>query len=132
VKVAGGLHPAIVSTDAGPVIAWNAPDGLQVAAPERETILLDPAGKFVALAATDAATIAAWERGEQTLTRVLPQPGHATQRSPAPRAAVPQYCSPAVLQCREALLPAAAMVWRVLIVLFQQVHAEVASKVAPD
>ena len=65
VKVAEGLHPAIVSTDAGPVIAWNAPDGLQVAAPERETTLLDPAGKFVALAATDAVTIAAWERGER-------------------------------------------------------------------
>ena len=47
-------------------------------------------------------------------------------------AAVLQCCSPAALQGREALLPAAAMVWRVLIVLFQQVHAEVTGKVAPD
>jgi hypothetical protein len=87
VKVAKGVNPAIVSTGAGPVIAWNAPDGLSIAAPERATTLLDPAGKFVALAVSDAGVIAAWERGEQTLTRVLPSPGRATRRSSEPRAA---------------------------------------------
>ncbi len=79
VKVADGLNPTIASTAAGPVIAWNAAAGLSIAAPDRETFVLDPDGKFVALVATRSGVIAAWERGEQTLTRALPSSGHATR-----------------------------------------------------
>ena len=71
IKVADGLNPAIAATPGGPVIAWNAPEGVSVAAPDRDTILLDPDGKFVSIAASRGAIIAVWERGEQTLTRVL-------------------------------------------------------------
>jgi hypothetical protein len=44
VKVADGLNPAIVSRASGPVIAWNATDGLLIAAPQQDTALLDAAG----------------------------------------------------------------------------------------
>jgi hypothetical protein len=87
VNVGDGVNPAIVSTAEGPGIAWNATDGLLIATPNRQALLLDPAGKFVSLAATEAGIIAAWERGEQTLTRVLPLPARATRKSPAPVAA---------------------------------------------
>ena len=52
---------------------------LSIAAPDRETFVLDPDGKFVALVATRSGVIAALERGEQTLTRALPSSGHATR-----------------------------------------------------
>jgi hypothetical protein len=84
IPVADGVNPTIVSSADGPVIAWNGADGLSIARPDRKTVVLDPAGKFAALAATDEGTIAAWERGEQTLMRVLPRSGHATRRSSAP------------------------------------------------
>lgn len=89
VKVADGLNPAIAATDRGPVIAWYAPDGLLVAAPDRATSVIDRAGQFVALAATNLGVIAAWERGEQTLTRVVVPPARAT-RTPSARAAAPR------------------------------------------
>ena len=87
ITVADGINPTIVSTPDGPVIAWNASEGLLVAAPRQATMHLDAAGKFAALAATEAGVIAAWERGDQTLTRVLPSPAHAMRRSRAPAAA---------------------------------------------
>ncbi len=71
ITVADGLNPAIAATPGGPVIAWNAPDGLSVAAPDRKTIVLDPAGKFVSVAASAGVVIAAWERGDQTIVHVL-------------------------------------------------------------
>ena len=49
-----------------------------------DTMLLDSAGKFVALASTEAGIIAAWERGEQTLTRALPPPARAMRGAAAP------------------------------------------------
>jgi hypothetical protein len=70
--VADGLNPAIAATP-GPVIGWNAPEGLSVAAPGRTTIVLDPAGKFVSVVAGPSAVVAAWERGDQTIVRVLEQ-----------------------------------------------------------
>ena len=41
------------------------------AAPGRTTIVLDPAGKFVSVVAGPSAVVAAWERGDQTIVRVL-------------------------------------------------------------
>jgi hypothetical protein len=84
IPVADGVNPTIVSSADGPVIAWNGADGLSIARPDRKTVVLDPAGKFAAQAATDEGTIAAWERGEQTLMRVLPRPGHAREDHPRP------------------------------------------------
>ena len=86
VKVADGLNPAIAVTERGPVIAWNATDGLRIAAPDRAMRVIDPAGKFVALAATNLGVIAAWERGGQTLTRVVAPPARATRTPSAPAA----------------------------------------------
>ena len=71
ITVANGLNPAIATTPGGPVIAWNAPEGLSVAAPGRKTIVLDPGGKFVSIVAGPSAVVAAWERGDQTIVRVL-------------------------------------------------------------
>jgi hypothetical protein len=87
VKIADGLNPAIAATTSGPVIAWNGSDGLVVAVGDQQNVVLDPAGKFVTLATTDAGVIAAWERGEQTLTRVVAPPARATRTPSAPAAA---------------------------------------------
>jgi hypothetical protein len=84
VPVGDGVNPALVETPDGPAVAWNATDGLLIAVPNRDTMLLDPAGKFAALASTEAGIIAAWERGEQTLTRALPPPARAMRRTAAP------------------------------------------------
>ena len=84
VAVGDWVNPALVETPDGPAVAWNATDGLLIAAPNHDTMLLDPAGKFVALASTEAGIIAAWERGEQTLTRALPPPARAMRGTAAP------------------------------------------------
>jgi hypothetical protein len=73
VQVGRGVNPAVVSTPDGPVVAWTAPNGLTLAAPDRDALVLDASGKFVSLAWTGRSTVAAWEHGDTVQTRVIPQ-----------------------------------------------------------
>lgn len=71
VAVGEGVNPAVAGTPAGPLVAWNAARGLTVAAPDRDALVLDPAGKFVALVSTRAGVVAAWETAGGTRTGVI-------------------------------------------------------------
>ncbi len=71
IKVAEGTNPAVAATPAGPVIAWTGSGGLLLAAPDRDTRVLDADGRFPALARAGRVIVAAWEHGNGTLTRAL-------------------------------------------------------------
>jgi hypothetical protein len=82
VRVGDGVNPAAASTTKGPVIAWNAARGLTVAAPGRDSFVLDPDGKFVALTPVADGVLAAWETGDGVATR----PVYSATDAPAARA----------------------------------------------
>jgi hypothetical protein len=69
VRVADGVNPAIAQLPGGPAVAWNAAEGLSVTMPDHDPMVLDAAGKFVALTVSDGHLVAAWERGDRTVTK---------------------------------------------------------------
>jgi hypothetical protein len=54
-----GKDPAIVATPKGPVVVWNAPEGLRT-----KSRILDPGGSYSALATSGVSVYATWETGK--------------------------------------------------------------------
>ena len=73
--VGDGVNPALAISAHGPVVAWNASNGLVVTTSRHEPQLLDAAGKFVALTATAYGVLAAWETGDGAATRLIDADG---------------------------------------------------------
>jgi hypothetical protein len=71
IKVGDGVNPAVASTPDGPVVAWNAADGLVAASPHHDLLVLDRTGKFAALVPTSNGVVVAWETADGTKTKVL-------------------------------------------------------------
>ena len=56
-------------TVAGPIVAWNGAGGLMIKPSDAEAALVDPHGKFAALATTPGGVLLAFERGAEVVVR---------------------------------------------------------------
>jgi hypothetical protein len=72
VALGEGVNPALATTPAGPLVAWNAASGLVVKAPDAGTpVVADAQGRFAALVSASRGALVAYERGEQSVVRAV-------------------------------------------------------------
>lgn len=65
-----GVNPTLTMTPAGPVVAWNAPEGLVVKTADAGTpALADAQGRFASLLMTARGALLAYEKGDGTVIR---------------------------------------------------------------
>jgi hypothetical protein len=83
--VGDGMDPAVAVSGTRPVVAWTAPGGLSLATPAGPARVLDRAGSFASVAAfADGRVVLAWQRGEQSVVRVvLPESQSSARASKA-------------------------------------------------
>jgi hypothetical protein len=77
--VGEGTDPAVAAGTGGPLVAWTGPEGLSVATPAGPSRVVDPAGSFASVgAAADGRAVLAWQRGAQSIVRVLAPPAQSS------------------------------------------------------
>ena len=69
-RIGDGVNAALAATAAGPAVAWNGPDGLQLLRGSGSPVLVDSRGRFASLVAHGETVVIAFERGEQSVVRI--------------------------------------------------------------
>lgn len=70
-RIGDGVNPALITTAKGPTVAWNSPEGLQLARADAPPTLIDARGRFASLAGHAGSVVVAFERGEESVVRVF-------------------------------------------------------------
>jgi hypothetical protein len=69
-RIGDGVNAALAVTAAGPAVAWNGSDGLQLVRGNGLPVLVDSRGRFASLVAHGQTVVVAFERGEESVVRV--------------------------------------------------------------
>jgi hypothetical protein len=66
-----GVNPTMIVTGAGPLVAWNGTDGLMIKPSDGKPTLVDPQGRFAALASIAGGVVIAFERDATSVVRPI-------------------------------------------------------------